>query len=118
MGTINGYTTDYSSLGSYFLKHNIDANGLVESNEVCYIVNNNLFCLKGGSANYYEENKNTLLASFDSIYCYSSGNGFGCSIAAFNPFISLNGEVYVSSGALSCSISSSGLAKCAHVGPA
>ena len=73
--TISGYTNDYTTLGyNVFLKHNIGSDNVVESNEVCYILNSNLYCLKGcGKYNNvsddcditnYEENVDILYASF------------------------------------------------------
>lgn len=115
--TINGYNTDYSSLGSYFLKHNINANGFVESNELCYIANNNLYCLKGGSTDYYEENKNILLASLDSDNCYSLDNGFQCIFQTRFYTAGADGSVRISYASVSCSVSSSGTGLCSRNGP-
>ena len=80
--SIIGYTTDYTALGhNYFLKHNIGSDNTVESQEVCYILNSTLYCLKNGSIEYYEENKTILLESFGEGNCSMDSYHVQCSFS-------------------------------------
>ena len=95
------------------LKHNIDSDNKVESNELCYILNNNVHCLKGGNPIDYEENKSVLLESFGEDNCLIETNIVDCKLSS-------NLEVYTTAvGAVAgivstkgCTISPGGYASC------
>jgi len=63
MGVSIGTITDYRTLGkTVFLKHRITDDGLIESCDVCFMRNKQLYCLVGGDEGAaYENNKALLL---------------------------------------------------------
>ena len=73
---VGPYEEDYRDLNkTFFLGHKIAADGTVERNDVCFIRNNTLYCLKGlesenveydenNPAPYYQYNYNLLLEAF------------------------------------------------------
>jgi len=72
---IRDYTDDYKTLNSnFFLKHNIN-NGIVESNEACFIKDSTLYCLKTSE---YETNKPLLLNLLGESSCYDGGSFLRC----------------------------------------
>ena len=100
-GKISGWTIDYTTLGkNYFLKHNIGSDDKVESQEVCYILDNNLYCLIDDET-YFEQNLEILNGSFGEDNCYSSGLGtaasFGCSASDLVVSVSLD-STFISAG--------------------
>lgn len=73
---ITGYTEDYTTLNSHtFLKHIIN-NDVVESNEVCFIINDVLHCLK---PNEYETSKASLISIFGESSCTDDTDTYRCS---------------------------------------
>ena len=104
LDTITNYTTDYKSLNKQvFLKHNIGNLGRIESQEVCYILDGKKYCLKGGgvynsgmnewNALYYEENIETLYASFGEENCWVYSDGVGCSLSGIYAYAYDYGDV-------------------------
>ena len=116
---IKDYTEDYTSLNAkYFLKHVIN-NGIVESNEVCFVYNG-LHCLK---PNEYETSKASLLSIFGESACEVGSSLVRCYNAGDHVYARDDGDVYASDGNLSylqstslCIVSSiSGHAECLPV---
>lgn len=92
--SISGYTTDYTTLGkNYFLKHNLTNDNTIESQEVCYLLNGSEYCLKGGSSNYYETNKTTLITSFGEDSCAVNSDYVDCSASDFGVIVYVSGSV-------------------------
>ena len=111
--SISGYTTDYTTLGkNFFLKHNIGSNNTVESNEVCYILNSNLYCLKGGSADYYEESIQVLYESFGQYNCTVHSLGVTCPTSVLRADAYANGRVFARVDIEDCYVNSNGDAYC------
>ena len=121
--SISGYTTDYTTLGkNYFLKHNIGSNNTVESNEVCYILNDTQYCLKGCS-NYnsdedicevtnFEENSATLLESFGEDNCSVNSDYVECSASGLFASAYSYGYVDAYAGITACGVFDDGTAGC------
>ena len=123
LDSITNYTTDYKSLNSNsFLKHNIGSLGRVESSDVCYILNGNKYCLKGGgvydaetesyNSLYYEENKSLLLETFGEDNCSVDSNRVNCSLSGLYANAHDNGNVNASDFDWHCNVSSTGNAYC------
>jgi len=111
--SISGWTTNYTTLGkTFFLKHNIGSNNTVESNEVCYVLNSNLYCLKGGSADYYEENIQVLYESFGEDNCTVPSYSVYCSASGLNANAYAYGYVDAGDGIGRCDVFSDGNANC------
>ena len=128
------YTEDYTTLNkNFFLKHNISSEGTVESSEVCFIKDSNLYCLKAGMGSnptydteydqyiteYYKENKQTLLDAFEESDCGEEcdtetgecrayyGQTSGLSAVAFT-----YGDVYARDDSSSCYVHDNGYSGC------
>lgn len=124
LDTITNYTTDYKTLNKpLFLKHNIGSSGKIESQEVCYILNNKKYCLKGGGiitnlaeleavSPYYEENKATLFESFGEENCSVYSDYVLCSLSAVRADAYDNGSVYVYADDWTCRVNDIGVANC------
>lgn len=112
--SISGWTTDYTTLGyDYFLKHNIGSNNTVESQEVCYILNGNQYCLKGGDDGAsYETKKTTLLTSFGEDNCSVGSNYVYCYASGLRAYASDRGSVYASDDIGECSVEDRDYAYC------
>ena len=96
LDSITGYTADYKSLNSLiFLKHNIGSLGRIETQEVCYILNGKKYCLKGRENAYYEENIETLYASFGEDNCSVYSDYVICSNSDFRVTTEADGDVDV-----------------------
>ena len=80
MGGIDEYTTDYNDLNkSFFVKYNIDNDKKVQSSEICFLRDNDLHCLKGGSGEtYFNENKSILDSTFGQANCETNGDNYVC----------------------------------------
>lgn len=65
-GDIGEYTTNSNEIDKdVYLKHEVD-NNVVQSSFVCFIKNNNEYCLQGGDeGDSYETNKSTLIEAYD-----------------------------------------------------
>ena len=110
---ITGYTTDYTALSkNFFLKHNLASDNIVESNEVCYILNGTIYCLKGGSADYYEENSATLLTSIGEDNCSVDSDRIECSMSGFTAGAYNDGRVAALDSNWGCGVDSNGDAFC------
>lgn len=112
LDSIPNYTTDYKSLNkTFFLKHNIGSSGRIESQEVCYILNNKQYCLKGGGvldmatgdsvSPYYEENKAILFESFGEENC-SASNYVDCWVSSIDANLYSDGSVSVDGASSTC----------------
>lgn len=124
LDTITNYTTDYKSLNkTVFLKHNIGVTGRIESQEVCYVLNGNKYCLKGGGvitnlaegtsvSPYYEENIETLYASFGEENCSVNSNRVDCSVSGLRARANDNGIVGAHGGSSICNVNLTGNAGC------
>ena len=113
LDSISGYTTDYATLGyDYFLKHNIGSDNTVESQEVCYILNSEVYCLMGYDTSYYEENTTTLFASFGEDSCSVYSSYVNCSSSGVNANAYSGGYVYASDGGFNCDVIADGSARC------
>lgn len=111
--SINEYTSDYTTLNkSVFLKHNIGNNNTVETQDVCYILNSEKYCLKGGTGDYYEENKLMLLEIFGVNNCSVNSNNVLCSSSGLYASAADNGSVYASDSGWYCTIHTNGYAEC------
>ena len=112
--SIIGYTTDYTSLNqNIFLKHNIGSSDTVESTEVCYLLNSNQYCLKGGDGDAsYQLNKEILSESFGYQACQENGDDFDCSNDDFLAYVGGSGMVYLIEGDKTCEVYSNGSARC------
>lgn len=112
--SISGYTTDYKTLNkTFFLKHNIGSNNTVESNEVCYILNETMYCLTGGDEGAsYETNKTTLLESFGEDNCSVYSNGVDCSASGLYAFAYDDGFVRAYADIGGCRVDGVGDAYC------
>ena len=74
-----------------YLKHNIVEDIIAES-YVCFIKDNEEYCLRGGNSSYYNENKTILLNAFGSENCevnpqnivQTSNNKYGNNIIQVN----------------------------------
>ena len=75
---LDNYTEDYTTLNkNIFLKFTINASKIITSQEVCYIINNNLYCLIGGDGGEsYSTNKNTLNTSLGVTNCNETDSTF------------------------------------------
>ena len=114
--SISGWTTDYTTLSkNYFLKHNIGSDNTVESNEVCYVLNSNLYCLKGGSADYYEENTEVLYELFGEDNCSVYSNRVTCSMSDLRVYAVNDGYIDVGPMFYECFIDDIGYASCGGV---
>lgn len=111
--SISGYTTDYTTLNkTFFLKHNIGSDNTVESQEVCYILNSEVYCLMGYEANYYEANKTTLLESFGEENCAVSSYDVDCSASGLLAYANDNGYVFAYDDLEECGVYGNGNAYC------
>ena len=111
--SINGATTDYTTLGkNYFLKHNLASANTVESQEVCYILNATKYCLKGGSADYYEEIIEVLYESFGEDNCSVLSEDVFCSASGLDVRTYSFGLVHVYDGITACLVDADGSAYC------
>lgn len=122
---LGNYTDYYKYLNkNYFLKHNME-NNRVKSSEVCYILNNNLYCLKGGGATYdsensqynddsiyYEDNVSILKSSFGESNCYGFSDNVNCSASGLRARADQDGYVYASGGSSTCIVDSDGRSLC------
>lgn len=112
--SISGYTTDYTTLNkTFFLKHNIGSDNTVESQEVCYILNSNVYCLKGGdNGASYETNKTTLLESFGEDTCSVNSDYVHCSASGLYAGAYDSGGVGAYDDVGDCNVDGDGLADC------
>ena len=112
--SISGATTDYRTLGkNYFLKHNLASDNTVESQEVCYILNGNQYCLKGGDDRAsYETNKTTLLESFGEDNCSVNSKDVNCSASGLYASADAIGVVSANGGITGCNVNGFGDAYC------
>ena len=130
-GTFGGfdYEEDYTTLNkTYFLGHKIGNDGKVERNDVCFIRNNTLYCLKGvetasagyGTENpapYYQENYNTLLEAFgpnaiENNVCSVLEYGIHCSASGLGADAGMNGSVDAYVGSAVCGADTNGGSAC------
>ena len=122
LSLITGATEDYTELNkTYFLKYNISTVGTVESSEVCYILNNNLYCLKGEKTDdkeegyisqYYEENTSILQNSFGQSSCSVNSSIVSCSVSGRGARASQHGVVSAGDGSSYCGVNSYGNSYC------
>lgn len=68
--SLNGTTEDYTTLNkTYFIRHNFNKeDDSIESNEICFIMGGNLYCIKGDKEEY-ELNKQILQEAFTTSNC-------------------------------------------------
>ena len=114
-GSITGfdYTEDYTSLNkNFFLKHNISDNGEVESSEVCYIKDNNLYCLKAGDGAAYSESISILQSSFGESNCSITPFNINCLVSGLYAEANDLGKVLFSSGSSNCGVYPGGDSRC------
>ena len=106
---IKGYTEDYTTLNSnYFLKHIVN-NGVVESNELCFIYNG-IHCLK---PNEYETSKASLLNIFGQSLCNEYGSGIQCNTDSLRINAHDEGDVNVNDTiTIACDVSYNDSAGC------
>ena len=114
LSSISGYVADYTTLNkNHFLKHNIGSAGTVESQEVCYILNSEVYCLKGGDGGAsFNENKATLLASFGESNCSVYSDGVDCSLSGLSAYADAYGFVIANDVTSDCYVDDSGNAYC------
>jgi len=113
LDTIANYTTNYKSLDKpVFLKHNIGSLGRIETQEVCYILNGEKHCLKGGADAYYEENKSLLLETFGEDNCSVYSNSVYCSLSGLYAYAHDYGYVSAYTSDWDCNVYSHGDACC------
>ena len=121
--SIIGYTNDYTTLGkNYFLKHNLASDNTVESQEACYLLNGNQYCLKGCSlynsdeemceVTNFEENVAILLESFGADNCSVNSNDVRCSASGLYVGALDDGLAYASGDSEGCDVRSDGVAFC------
>ena len=102
-------TTDYTTLNkNFFLKHEVE-NNKITSSEVCFIKDNNLYCLK---PNDYENSKATLLQAFGEDVCSSSEYGINCSVKGLLANASSDGNVGALDVGSICRVKSGGNSSC------
>ncbi len=112
------YTTDYTTLNkTYFLKHILNANGNIESNEVCFIKDNTLYCLKGEvkelvDNKYYKQNESLLLDVFGQNNCTIDETGIRCSGSGFEIFADDTGTIFVTVGSSNCHLTYDCYSRC------
>lgn len=108
------YSEDYTTLNkNYFLKHNISSSGTVESSEVCYILNNTLYCLKGGDGGTaYSENTSVLQNSFGQSNCSVSSYDVYCSASGLDASADRDGSVGAGDASSSCGVHEGGVSFC------
>ena len=115
-GTFGGfeYTEDYTTLNkTFFLKHNISSEGIVESSEVCYILNSNLYCLIGGDeGTAYSENTNILQTSFGQANCTVNSDNVVCSNSVLNASAIQQGNVSAYDRDMGCTVQADGYSDC------
>lgn len=124
LDTITGSTEDYTTLNSHaFLKHIIN-NGVVESNEVCFIINDVMNCLK---PNEYETSKTSLNNIFGESKCTDNTDTYRCQsggsydeplVNAYKPTVEYNPNSVNARGGDSnadCFVYSNGSAKCGPI---
>ena len=133
-GGIGDYTEDYTTLNkTIFLGHKIGNDGKVERNDVCFIRNNTLYCLKGvetanadysasNLAPYYIENHNTLLEAFgpkaiENSICSGAlydnrVNGTYCSISDFKVDAYKDGHIRANDDNVECDTFTDGNSAC------
>lgn len=124
---LGNYTDYYKYLNkNYFLKHNMENNS-VKSSEACYILNNNLYCLKGAGATYdsenseynddsiyYEDNVSILKSSFGESNCSVYSTYIDCSVPNLYARAMQDGRVSAGISSLyrACAVYYSGSSHC------
>ena len=113
LDTIANYTTNYKSLDKpVFLKHNIGSLGRIETQEVCYILNGEKHCLKGGADAYYEENKSLLLETFGEDNCSVYSDYVHCLLSGLHAYAYDRGYVRAHASGWHCNVHDTGYAGC------
>jgi hypothetical protein len=114
---VGTYTEDYTALNkNFFLKHNISSEGTVESSEVCYILNNNEYCLKGGDGGTaYSENTSKLQNSFGQANCSVDSSRVNCSASGLDAHAYSNGDVNAVDDSSTCYVNAFGHSRCGEL---
>ena len=112
-------TTDYTSLNkTYFLKHSISSADKIVGTEACYILSNNLHCLKGYEGDgvetspYYEINKKEIKTSFGASNCTEQTNKYTCTTSGLTAEITPTGNIRVNDSSNNCYINGFGYSAC------
>jgi len=113
---ITGGTSSSSTLNKqFYLKHAIDNNTVAES-YVCYTLNNNEYCLKGGDTTAYNDNKSILQNSFGSSNCNETNETtywyYGCSSGSLGAYAYSFGDVDAYDGDSYCCVIGDGDSSC------
>ncbi len=119
------YTNDTSSLSGqpFYLKHEIGSQNEPIKSYMCYLLNNNEYCLIGGDGIYdttnnafispsYETNKQILTDSFGGSNCTDETNYYECSSNSLTISASINGAVTADIGRSFCNVSIDGSSNC------
>ena len=81
---------------------------------MCYILNGNQYCLKGGDDGAsYETNKTTLLTSFGEDNCSVGSDYVTCSASGLRAYARDDGRVQAYAGLEGCGVYDNGSAHCA-----
>ena len=107
--SINGITTDYTTLGQdVFIKHTV-ADSKVSGTEACMIKDGILQCLKPGD---YTSTNETLLNIFGNDACEVGDFGTRCKAEVVSVLAIPDGDIYVYSGTADCDIYADGSSEC------
>lgn len=119
LSTVTGSTIDYTTLNkTFFIEHSLDKNNKIASSEVCYVLNTEMYCLKGfeGDGNtdspYYKTNIAELQKSFGKNKCVESATMYTCENAGLVAEAGKDGNVRVSDNTNNCFVNAYGVSSC------
>ncbi len=114
--------TDYTELNkTYFLKYTMNSNEKLVSSEVCYVLNSDLYCLKGykgngtGDSPYYDSNVEILKESFPTNTCSSGATTYSCTSGGITAEAKQDGNIRVYNSNISCYVNAYGNSACSNI---
>lgn len=122
LASITNATTDYRALEKNLLiKHVLSDTNTVQRTDICYIFNNELYCLKGEKTNdkeagyiseYFDENKKIAQESFGQANCTVTDSTISCTLNGVTANVNSNGALSVTDGTSTCSTTNAGVSSC------
>ena len=111
--------TNYTSIdwNPFFLKYDLDDNDYITSAYVGFIVDDDVYYLRGNTddpeEDYYQANQNVLDEAFGLSHCSYNNEMYSCNYkATYSVGVGRDGEVIVQTATAYCNISSGGIAQC------